>query len=108
MKIPYVFNIQKFSVHDGPGIRTTIFFKGCPLKCQWCHNPESQRFTPEIMLYHERCNACGACIKKCPTGANSIVDGKLVFDTKKMYRLRNLYRLVCKRGQRISRKTVHH
>ncbi|MEG0367427.1 MAG: radical SAM protein [Coprobacillus sp.] len=49
MKIPYIFNIQKFSVHDGPGIRTTIFFKGCPIKCQWCHNPESQSYLPELM-----------------------------------------------------------
>jgi pyruvate formate lyase activating enzyme len=46
---PYVFNIQRFSVNDGPGMRTTIFFKGCPLRCAWCHNPESQRFEPEIM-----------------------------------------------------------
>ncbi|QGG59455.1 4Fe-4S cluster-binding domain-containing protein [Loigolactobacillus bifermentans] len=50
MDAPYVFNIQKFSTHDGPGIRTTIFFKGCPLHCDWCHNPESQRFEPEKML----------------------------------------------------------
>jgi pyruvate formate lyase activating enzyme len=47
--MPYIFNIQKFSVHDGPGVRTTIFFKGCPLKCMWCHNPESQRYQPELM-----------------------------------------------------------
>ncbi|MEG0283232.1 MAG: glycyl-radical enzyme activating protein [Erysipelotrichales bacterium] len=49
MKKPYIFNIQKFSVHDGPGIRTTIFFKGCPIKCKWCHNPESQNYQPELM-----------------------------------------------------------
>ncbi len=47
--IPYIFNIQKFSLHDGPGIRTTVFFKGCPLACRWCHNPESQRKEPEFM-----------------------------------------------------------
>lgn len=51
--IPYIFNIQRFSLHDGPGIRTTVFFKGCPLRCLWCHNPESQNFRPEIMLQKE-------------------------------------------------------
>ena len=51
---PYIFNIQKFSLHDGPGIRTTVFFKGCPLKCQWCHNPESQSFEPECTMKAER------------------------------------------------------
>lgn len=50
MRKPIIFNIQKFSTHDGPGVRTTIFFKGCPIKCQWCHNPESQNFKPEEML----------------------------------------------------------
>lgn len=54
MVLPYIFNIQKFSVHDGPGIRTTVFFKGCPLRCQWCHNPESQRMEPEVMMGNEQ------------------------------------------------------
>lgn len=49
MTIPYIINIQKFSIHDGPGIRTTVFFKGCPIRCAWCHNPESQKFTQEEM-----------------------------------------------------------
>lgn len=77
---PLVFNIQKYSIHDGPGIRTSIFFKGCPLSCQWCHNPESQRFTKELMVFYNRCTACGACVKRCPAGVNAIVDGKLVMD----------------------------
>lgn len=50
LKTPYIFNIQKFSVHDGPGIRTTLFFKGCPLRCRWCHNPESQHYGQETMM----------------------------------------------------------
>lgn len=80
MAEPYIFNIQKFSIHDGDGIRTTIFFKGCPLTCLWCHNPESQRFPFELMFYHERCTACGACIPPCPNHANALVNGRLVID----------------------------
>lgn len=80
---PCVFNIQKFSVHDGNGIRTTIFFKGCPLSCQWCHNPESQHYTQELLIYHNRCTACGACVDRCPSGVNSIVDGVLKLDRSK-------------------------
>ncbi len=60
-----VFNIQKYSIHDGPGIRTTVFLKGCPLSCIWCHNPESQAFGPEIMLYSKRCIGCGKCLEVC-------------------------------------------
>ncbi len=83
MSTPLVFNIQKFSVHDGDGIRTTIFFKGCPLRCQWCHNPESQRYEKELILHRHKCTACGMCVKKCPEGANEIVDGALVFHRDK-------------------------
>ena len=56
-----VFNIQRFCVNDGPGIRTTVFLKGCPLSCVWCHNPESQRFEPEILFYKDKCTGCGRC-----------------------------------------------
>ncbi|NPV68282.1 MAG: glycyl-radical enzyme activating protein [Anaerolineae bacterium] len=64
-----VFDIRRFSLHDGPGIRTTVFFKGCSLRCWWCHNPESQRPRPELILRPERCIACGACVEACPVGA---------------------------------------
>jgi len=64
-----IFNIQRFSVHDGPGLRTTVFFKGCPLRCDWCHNPESQVASPEVMWSAGRCIQCGACREACPTGA---------------------------------------
>ncbi|NLY96004.1 MAG: glycyl-radical enzyme activating protein [Clostridiaceae bacterium] len=61
-----VFDIQHFSIHDGPGIRTVVFLKGCNLRCYWCHNPESQSFLPEIGFVIERCISCGRCISACP------------------------------------------
>src|SRR5450755_2078095 len=60
---------MRFSVHDGPGIRTAVFFKGCPLGCWWCHNPESQSFEPEILYSPDRCRLCGDCAAACPHGA---------------------------------------
>ena len=59
-----IFNIQRFCINDGPGIRTTVFLKGCPLKCIWCHNPESQAREPEIMFYKDKCTKCGSCVKE--------------------------------------------
>jgi len=70
-----IINIQKYSIHDGPGIRTTVFLKGCPLNCWWCHNPESQNPTPEIMFFKEKCTGCGSCFKRCPTKAIELVEG---------------------------------
>jgi len=64
-----VFNIQRFSVHDGPGIRTTVFMKGCPLSCGWCSNPESQDSRPQLMSRDIVCTGCGACAAVCPQGA---------------------------------------
>ena len=64
-----VFDIKRFSLHDGPGIRTTVFLKGCGLRCWWCHNPESQYFHPELLLRAERCIQCAACVEECPQTA---------------------------------------
>ena len=62
-------DIQRFCMRDGPGIRTTVFFKGCPLKCIWCHNPETQSPQKELFFYPNRCIGCGACAACCPTNA---------------------------------------
>jgi pyruvate formate lyase activating enzyme len=66
-----VFDIRRFSTHDGPGIRTTVFFKGCPLSCWWCHNPESQARGPEMIFRAHRCIRCQACLQVCAQGAIS-------------------------------------
>lgn len=72
----YVFNIQHYSIHDGPGIRTTVFINGCPLKCLWCQNPESQSLKPQIFFISENCTGCATCAPACPEKAISIINGK--------------------------------
>ncbi|MCC8180885.1 MAG: 4Fe-4S cluster-binding domain-containing protein, partial [Planctomycetes bacterium] len=74
-----VFDIQRFSVHDGPGIRTNVFLKGCPLRCRWCSNPESQRPDPEMTFEARRCIGCGECGRRCPAGA-VLAEKKLTVD----------------------------
>jgi pyruvate formate lyase activating enzyme len=69
-----VFDIQRFSTHDGPGIRTTVFLKGCSLRCAWCHNPESQEHAPALSFAPELCLACGGCERACPSGAHALVE----------------------------------
>jgi pyruvate formate lyase activating enzyme len=74
-----VFHIQRFSIHDGPGIRTTVFLKGCALECFWCHNPEGRHAYPEVRYFPERCIACGSCVAACPHSAHLLEDGVHTF-----------------------------
>ena len=69
-----VFNIQKFSINDGPGIRTTVFLKGCMLDCLWCHNPESKSPKPQLFFTPKLCIGCGACVKVCPNGVHAFLE----------------------------------
>lgn len=78
-----VFNIMKYAVHDGPGIRTTIFLKGCPLNCWWCHNPESQELEPQLTFFPNRCIGCMDCISACNENAITAVNGTVVTDLNK-------------------------
>src|SRR5450759_4649636 len=71
----FIFLVERFAVHDGPGIRVAVFLKGCPLRCWWCHSPESQRVTPELFLKTDRCIVCGSCVPACTHDAIAEVDG---------------------------------
>ena len=74
-KLP-VFNIERFAIHDGEGIRTAVFLQGCPLHCPWCANPESQHIGPQLMFSEKKCVACGTCVQNCPGNAITLNDEK--------------------------------
>jgi len=83
MKKGIVFNVEKYAIHDGPGIRTTVFFKGCPLRCWWCHNPEGQSRSFELVYRHRRCIECGECVKSCTRKALAYLSKQVVIDRKR-------------------------
>lgn len=84
MKKGIIFDVKRYAIHDGPGIRTTVFFKGCPLQCQWCQNPEGIESRPEILLRSKRCaEDCDACVSACPQGAISKNGNSVEFNTER-------------------------
>ncbi len=83
MKKGVIFDIKRYAIHDGPGIRTAVFFKGCPLRCWWCHNPEGLALQPELVFRESRClSGCIACIETCPQGALSRAGGLIEINTE--------------------------
>jgi len=94
-----IFNIQRYSIHDGPGIRTTVFLKGCPLSCSWCHNPEGLLAEPEILVVAERCVGCGECSKVCPSPPVVGPQGEAIADRRECIRCGRCV-LACTAGAR--------
>ena len=78
-----IFDIDHFAVHDGNGIRTCVYLKGCPLHCEWCHSPESQKEEPEILFAANRCTGCGLCTVECPRGLQKIDNGIRIFERER-------------------------
>lgn len=76
-------DIQRFSLNDGPGIRTTVFFKGCNIACKWCHNPETINGRNQLMFYKNQCIGCGRCFSVCPQSVHRVEEGKHIIDFKK-------------------------
>ncbi len=83
MQQPYIFDIKRYAINDGPGIRVTVFFKGCPLSCLWCHNPESIAAQPQKMYTAAKCIGCGECVRACPNKACALTAEGIVTDVSK-------------------------
>ncbi len=101
-----IFDIQRFSTHDGPGIRTTVFLKGCGMQCHWCHNPESIRMEPEIQFFRHKCIGCGRCLQVCPVNAHRLNEGRRVFLRESCIRCGRCAEECCSEALALTGRTV--
>lgn len=101
-----VFDIQKFCLNDGPGIRTTVFLKGCPLKCVWCHNPESQAKSFELMFRKDKCLFCGKCVSSCKRKCHGFENGEHVFQREKCVGCFSCVTVGCDALKRVGREVT--
>lgn len=101
-----VFNIQRYSIHDGPGIRTTVFLKGCPLSCVWCSNPESQNSNPKVVCTTKNCMNCGACIEVCNHEGSTLKDGRVQFNVNQCVSCRECLEVCPTNAREIIGKTM--
>ncbi len=99
-----IFNIQKFCVNDGTGIRTTVFLKGCPLRCLWCHNPESQSIDSELMFYNYKCVKCGRCEEVSPNGCHMFENGIHKFERKNCIKCFDCTKIGCEALEKVGRE----
>ena len=99
-----IFNIQKFCVNDGTGIRTTVFLKGCPLRCLWCHNPESQSIDSELMFYNDKCVKCGRCEEVCPNDCHMFENGIHKFERKNCIKCFDCTKIGCEALEKVDRE----
>ena len=101
-----IFDIQHFCTHDGPGIRSTVFFKGCPLSCKWCSNPESQLCDPQLLFFQHLCKQCGKCIDVCPTNCLEIKENFLQYNRNKCINCGNCVKVCEHDARQLSGKIV--
>lgn len=102
-----IFDIKRYAINDGPGIRITLFMKGCPLSCVWCHNPEGIRNGKDKLYTAKKCLGCGTCLKVCPNGALTLTPEGIVTDKTKMRVMRTLCRRMSGNGYRDIRNGIY-